>query len=111
MVVAGIVLFLSPSFAWFYDSPGIDQLLWPITLALSIAALVAVGSVAVGLWRGGRAWAALLGSAGGIALLGATAIIEYISGEGSEANGGLLLAFVTGLLLSAAGVFAMLRDD
>jgi hypothetical protein len=111
VVVAGIGLFLSPGFAWFYDSPAVDELLWPITLALAIAALVAVGSVAVGLWRGGRAWAVLLGGAGGIALLGATAVLDYTTGEGAEANGGLVLAFIAGLLLSAAGVVAMLRDD
>ena len=99
--------FSSPSFAWFYDSPGIDQLLWPITLALSIAALVAVGSVAVGLWRGGRAWAALLAAAPA----GSRCSEPRRSSSTSRARAprrtaGCWLAFVTGLLLSAAGVFA-----
>ena len=84
---------------------------WPLTLGLSIAALVAVGSVAVGLWRGGGAWAALLAARGGIALLGATAIIEYVSGEGSEANRRAAARVRHGCCCSsAAGVFAMLRD-
>jgi hypothetical protein len=110
VVLASIGLFLSPGFAWWYDATGTDQLFWPLTLGLGIAAVVAVGSATVGRWRGGRAWAVLLGGAGGVALLGAGAIADYTSVQGADTNGGLWLAVVTGLVLSAAGVVAMLRD-
>ena len=112
VVVAGIGLFISPGFAWWYDTIGTDKLLWPLTVGLGIAAVVAVGRR-----RRGRCGAAAArgpccsGAPAGMALLGAGVVADYTSVQGAEQNGGLWLAVVTGVVLSAAGVVAMLRDD
>ena len=82
--IAGVGLVLAPGLTWWYGTTGTDLLLWPLTTGLAIAAAVAVGSAAVGRWRGGRAWAVLLGGAGGMAVLATAAIGNYVSVEGTE---------------------------
>jgi hypothetical protein len=110
--VAGVGLLLAPSLHWWYDTSGSDLLRWPLPAGLALAALVAMGSVAVGAWRGGRVWAVLLAGAGGTAVLATVGIGNYASVEGTVMNReGPGLALLSGLVLTAAGVVAMLRDS
>ena len=109
VTAAGLGLFLAPGLPWWWDGTATDQFLWPLSAGLGLAALVALAGVAVGRWRGGRAWAVLLGCAGGTALLATAAIGNAAAVHDADTNAGLVLALVTGLVLSAAGVYALLR--
>jgi hypothetical protein len=76
---------------------------------LVITAVVAVAGVAVARWRGGGAWPALVAVAGGTALFAAVSIRDYTGVQGDDSNSGLVLALVGGLVVAAAGVYALLR--
>jgi hypothetical protein len=108
--VAGAGLFLSPSLHWWYDTIGTDLLRWPLTAGLAVSGLVAMDSAGLGVWRGGRTWALLLGGAGGLAVLATVGIGNYAAVEGTDLNtSGPVLALLCGLVLVADGVVAMLR--
>jgi hypothetical protein len=108
-VIAAISLFVAPSLLWVWDTKGTDWFEWPLEVGLVIAAVVAAGSAVLGLWRGGRAWAVLLASVGGTAMLAAVAIGNVAAVHDTDTNSGPWLALVAGLALAGAGVYALLR--
>ena len=110
VAVAAVGLFVSPGIAWWYDQTGSELMLWPFTAGLVIPSVVALASAVAGLWRGGAAWATLLATAGGTAVLAAVAVGNFMAVHDVDANGGAVLAFAAGLALSAAGVVALRRS-
>jgi hypothetical protein len=108
--VAGVGLLVAPGLHWWYDSTATNLLLWPFSTGLALAGIVALGGAAIGLWRGGRVWASLLGAAGGTAILATVGIGDYASVEGTSLNtSGPLVALLAGVVLAAAGVVAARR--
>ena len=113
LAVSGVIgLVIAPSLTWWGGQPAPDLLAWPLPVALLLAAFVTVAGLGLGLARGGGAWASLVAGAGGMAIAAALGIAEYAStGAGSSPGGGPALALISGVLVAAAGVLALLRPD
>jgi hypothetical protein len=109
VAIGSAVVFISPSVNWWGDTRGSDLMLWPLTIGLVITAAVALGGVALGRWRGGRAWPALVAAAGATALFAAVSVRDYTGVEGNDSNSGLLMALLGGLVVACAGVYAQRR--